>query len=70
MVEQAFITSLIKSDGSIVRFFERPISAGLATCTIAALAWPLFVWIKRKMMPVKQVAAAELHVIVIQGLPA
>jgi TctA family transporter len=59
MVEQAFVTSLIKSDGSILPFFERPISAGLAACTIAALAWPLFVWIKRKLMPAQQAAAAE-----------
>jgi putative tricarboxylic transport membrane protein len=27
MVEQALVTSLIKSDGSILPFFERPISA-------------------------------------------
>ena len=40
MVEQAFVTSLIKSDGSILPFFERPISAILAACTIAAFAWP------------------------------
>ena len=49
MVEQAFVTSLIKSDGSILPFFERPISAILAAMTIAAFAWPLFVWIKRKL---------------------
>jgi TctA family transporter len=44
MVEQAFVTSLIKSDGSILPFFERPVSAILAALTIAALAWPVFVW--------------------------
>jgi len=48
MVEQAFVTSLIKSDGSILPFLERPISAILAACTFAAFAWPLLVWIKRK----------------------
>jgi hypothetical protein len=31
MVKQAFVTSLIKSDGSILPFFERPVSAILAT---------------------------------------
>jgi TctA family transporter len=36
MVEQAFVTSLIKSDGSILPFFERPVSAVLAASTIAA----------------------------------
>ena len=48
MVEQAFVTSLIKSDGSILPFFERPVSAVLAACTIAAFAWPLFVWVRRR----------------------
>jgi TctA family transporter len=44
MVEQSFVTSLIKSDGSVLPFFSRPVSAVLATCTIAALLWPLAVW--------------------------
>jgi putative tricarboxylic transport membrane protein len=55
-VEQAFVTSLIKSDGSILPFFERPISAILAACTIAAFMWPLFVWIRRKLSPSKLAA--------------
>ena len=28
MVEQSFVTSLIKSDGSLLPFFERPIAGG------------------------------------------
>jgi len=44
MVEQAFVTSLIKSDGSILPFFSRPAAAVLAAMTIAALLWPLGVW--------------------------
>jgi putative tricarboxylic transport membrane protein len=44
MVEQAFVTSLIKSDGSILPFFSRPVAAVLAALTIAALLWPLGVW--------------------------
>ena len=51
MVEQAFVTSLIKSDGSILPFFERPVSAVLAACTIAALLWPLAVWMWRRLRP-------------------
>jgi TctA family transporter len=47
MVEQSFVTSLIKSDGSLLPFFERPVSAVLAALTIAALLWPLFVSAKR-----------------------
>jgi putative tricarboxylic transport membrane protein len=47
MVEQSFVTSLIKSDGSLLPFFERPVSAVLAALTIAALLWPLVVAAKR-----------------------
>src|SRR5882757_5090083 len=49
MVEQAFVTSLIKSDGSILPFFERPISAILASMAIGALVWPALVWVWRKL---------------------
>jgi TctA family transporter len=48
MVEQNFVTSLIKSDGSVLPFFERPVSAILAAMTISALLWPLAVWLYRK----------------------
>ena len=41
MVEQSFVTSLIKSDGSLLPFFERPVSAVLAALTIGALLWPV-----------------------------
>jgi TctA family transporter len=44
MVEQAFVTSLIKSDGSILPFFSRPVAAVLAAMTMAALLWPADVW--------------------------
>ena len=47
MVEQSFVTSLIKSDGSLLPFFERPVSAVLAAMTIACLVWPFFVWGRR-----------------------
>src|SRR6476660_378751 len=46
MVEQAFVTSLIKSDGSILPFFSRPVAAVLASMTIAALLWPVGVWLR------------------------
>jgi TctA family transporter len=44
MVEQSLVTSLIKSDGSLLPFFDRPVSAVLATMTIAALLWPVGAW--------------------------
>jgi TctA family transporter len=47
MVEQNFVTSLIKSDGSIWPFFGRPVAAVLAAMTIAALLWPVAVWASR-----------------------
>jgi TctA family transporter len=43
MVEYNLVTSLIKSDGSPLPFFERPVAAVLAAMTIAALLWPLLV---------------------------
>jgi putative tricarboxylic transport membrane protein len=57
MVEQSFVTSLIKSDGSILPFFERPVSGVLAAMTFAALLWPLFVW-ARGWMEVRRTVAA------------
>jgi len=45
MVEQNFITSLIKSDGDVLPFFERPVSSVLAALTFMALLWPAGVWI-------------------------
>ena len=49
MIEQSFVTSLIKSDGSILPFFERPIAAILAAMAIGALIWPMLVWVWRKL---------------------
>ncbi|HKY87954.1 MAG TPA: tripartite tricarboxylate transporter permease, partial [Pseudorhodoplanes sp.] len=48
MVEQSFVTSLIKSDGSLLPFFERPVSTVLSALTIGALLWPVFIWVKNK----------------------
>ncbi|GAA4345573.1 tripartite tricarboxylate transporter permease [Variovorax defluvii] len=45
MLEENFITSMIKSDGSLLAFVERPIAAGLALVTLlvwagsGAMAW-------------------------------
>jgi TctA family transporter len=45
MLEQTFVTSLIKSDSSLAPFFERPVAAVLAAMTIGALAWPVLAWV-------------------------
>lgn len=47
MVEQNFVTSLIKSDGSVWPFFSRPIASVLAVLAFAALLWPLAAWLRR-----------------------
>jgi TctA family transporter len=57
MVEQSFVTSLIKSDGSLLPFFDRPVSAVLAAMTIAALLWPVFVWIWKRVRPERSARA-------------
>ncbi|RAI57490.1 tripartite tricarboxylate transporter permease [Roseicella frigidaeris] len=49
MVEQNFITSLIKSDGDILPFFERPVSGVLAAMTFGALLWPLGIWVWNRL---------------------
>ncbi|KNZ34226.1 MAG: C4-dicarboxylate ABC transporter permease [Methylibium sp. NZG] len=48
MVEQNFVTSLIKSDGSLLPFFSRPVAAVLAVMSFAAVLWPLAVWMRRR----------------------
>jgi TctA family transporter len=48
MLEENFITSMIKSDGSLGVFFTRPIAGGLAAATILILFWPVGAWLVRK----------------------
>ena len=48
MLEENFITSMIKSDGSLAAFFSRPIAATLATVTILVWFTPLLMGLWRK----------------------
>jgi putative tricarboxylic transport membrane protein len=57
MVEQNFITSLIKSDGNPLPFVERPVSAVLAAFTFGALLWPAGVWLFNRYQARKAAAA-------------
>jgi len=43
MLEEHFITSMIKADGNLLGFVERPIAAGLAVCTV--LLWSVSGWL-------------------------
>ncbi|QPC44179.1 tripartite tricarboxylate transporter permease [Kaustia mangrovi] len=41
MLEKHFITSMIKSDGDLLAFFDRPIAAALGAATLAIWLWPV-----------------------------
>jgi TctA family transporter len=47
MLEENFISSMIKADGKLAGFFERPIALGLAVTTLIVFAWPLASWLRR-----------------------
>ena len=47
LVEENFMTSMIKSDGNLLGFFERPIAAVLGVITLAIWAWVIFGWFLR-----------------------
>jgi putative tricarboxylic transport membrane protein len=48
MLEQNFITSLIKSDGNFLGFFARPIAAGLGIVTLLVWIAPLVLILRRR----------------------
>ncbi len=48
MLEENFITSMIKSDGNLLAFFERPIAATLAVITILVWTSPAIVALVRR----------------------
>ncbi len=41
MLEDNFISSMIKADGKLLAFYGRPIAATLGALTIAIWLWPL-----------------------------
>jgi len=48
MLEEHFITSMIKSEGRFLGFFERPIAAALGILTILVWLWPLAQWFRSR----------------------
>ncbi len=44
MLEEHFVTSMIKADGDLLGFFARPIAAGLGIATILVWLWPALRW--------------------------
>jgi TctA family transporter len=49
MLEENFVTSMIKSDGNLMMFFSRPIAGVLAVGTFIILLWPVGAWLFRKV---------------------
>lgn len=48
MLEENFITSMIKSDGQLMAFVQRPIAASLAVLTLMVWSTPVFLaWLRR-----------------------
>ena len=58
MLEENFISSMIKADGNLLAFFTRPIAATLGVLTIAIWFWPLLRRRRRRTVPRARVAAA------------
>jgi putative tricarboxylic transport membrane protein len=56
MLEQNFMTSMIKSDGALLAFFERPIAGTLGAVT--ALLWAGMLWHSWRAKPVTEVTPA------------
>jgi TctA family transporter len=47
MLEANFVTSMIKADGNLLAFFERPIAAGLGIFTLLVWTSPLLLRLRR-----------------------
>ena len=58
MLEENFITSMIKSDGNLLAFFERPIAATLGVLTLAVWFLPLLMRRLRRLAGVDEPAGA------------
>ncbi len=51
MVEENFVTSMIKANKNLAAFFERPIAAGLGVLTILVWFSPLLILLWRRARP-------------------
>ncbi|TCT06589.1 tripartite tricarboxylate transporter permease [Aquabacter spiritensis] len=49
LLEEAFVTSMIKADGQLLAFFERPMAAGLGVLTLLVLCLPLLGRLRRAL---------------------
>jgi TctA family transporter len=51
IIEENFMSSMMKSDGDLTVFFSRAVAATLGTITIASWLSPLFMMVKRRLFP-------------------
>jgi putative tricarboxylic transport membrane protein len=58
MLEEQFFSSLVKADGRVLAFFERPIAAGLGALVISIWCWPLARRLLRRRGPALRAPAA------------
>jgi TctA family transporter len=56
MLEENFISSMIKSDGNLQAFFERPIAATLGAMTLAVWFLPLLMQRLRRLAGIGEAA--------------
>ena len=49
MLEEMFLSSMIKADGDLTAFFSRPIAASLGVLTIAILLFPLLKMLRKRI---------------------
>ena len=63
MLEENFITSMIKSNGNLLAFFERPIALALAVLTMLVWFLPVVVKVMRRARPVVPVEAPRFRAI-------
>ncbi|HTO51729.1 MAG TPA: tripartite tricarboxylate transporter permease [Burkholderiales bacterium] len=48
MLEENFVSSIIKADGRFLGFFERPIAGVLGVMTLIVWVWPLVKWLRSR----------------------
>jgi len=51
MLEEHFFSSLVKADGNVLAFFERPIAGALGVLTLLIWLWPLQALLRRRAGP-------------------
>ena len=49
MLEEKFLTSMLKSKGDFFAFFERPVAGALGVITIIIWLSPLLIWLVRRI---------------------